>query len=125
MLDLGEKESFFPKLLANCFLGQNSSRKNFHRDISVETFIALCLNAFRQANYPTTLSVLMIVTVFGILHYRYGLGGVLAQALLGTISCLLFLWSQSLFATCSFHFIGNLAVFYWVRFGLSRPNTTN
>jgi membrane protease YdiL (CAAX protease family) len=80
-----------------------------------EFWIAICLVSFLQAQYSLGASVGLTVIAFGVVHFRYGFWAATGIAMLGVFSCLLFLWTRSLIATCLFHFIGNLAVFLWTR----------
>ena len=55
------------------------------------------------------------VIVFAAVHYGYRLGGVIAIAMKGVVSALLFLWGGSLIPMFLFHFIGHLGSLYWAR----------
>jgi membrane protease YdiL (CAAX protease family) len=80
-----------------------------------EFWIAFCLIAFQEGLHSMALSVALVAIVFGLVHLQYGPWGALATALLGAVSGLLFLWTQSLFGPFLFHFIGNLGGLYWWR----------
>jgi membrane protease YdiL (CAAX protease family) len=80
-----------------------------------EFWIAICLVVFRDTGYSTGLAVVFTAAVFGAMHFEYHFGGALALAMIGAISCLLFLWTGSLFATCLFHCIRNLGILYRLR----------
>ena len=80
-----------------------------------EFWIAICLVSFLQAQYSLGASVGLTVIAFGVVHFRDGFWAATAIAMLGVFSCLLFLWTRSLIATCLFHFMGNLAALHWAR----------
>jgi len=80
-----------------------------------EFWIAICLVSFIEVPYSLGASVGLTGIAFGVVHFRYGFWAATAIAMLGVCSCLLFLWTRSLIATCLFHFIGNLAGFAWTR----------
>ena len=80
-----------------------------------EFWIAICLVSFLQAQYSLGASVGLTVIAFGVVHFRSGFWAVTATAMVEVFSCLLFLWTRSLIASCLFHFSGNLAVFLWTR----------
>lgn len=84
---------------------------------SEELWIAFCLVALMANGLAMPLSVAITAVVFGAVHYGYRLG-VIAVALKGTISALLFLWSGSLIPSFLYHFIGNLSSLYWARRGI-------
>jgi membrane protease YdiL (CAAX protease family) len=86
-----------------------------------EFWIAICLVTFRETAYSVGASVGLTAIVFGAMHFHYRFWGAVAQAMLGIIFCLLFLWTRSLIATCLFHFIGNLGVLYWTRLRVTAP----
>jgi membrane protease YdiL (CAAX protease family) len=80
-----------------------------------EFWIAICLVTLRETAYSMGASVVLTAIIFGAMHFQYRFWGALVVAMVGAISCLLFLWTRSLIATCLFHFIGNLAVLFWTR----------
>lgn len=82
---------------------------------SEELWIAFCLVALRSTGHSSSVSVAVTAIVFGAVHYQYGFGGASAIALKGALSALLFLWSGSLLAPFTYHFIGNLGSFYRAR----------
>jgi membrane protease YdiL (CAAX protease family) len=84
---------------------------------SEELWIAFCLVALMANGLAMPLSVAITAVVFGAVHYGYRLG-VIAVALKGTISALLFLWSGSLIPSFLYHFIGNLSSLYLARRGI-------
>lgn len=83
---------------------------------SEELWIAFCLVTLKSAGHSSGLSVLLTCMVFAAEHYSYRFWGVLAVALKGIISALLFLHYGSLFVTFFFHFVGNLGSLYWNRY---------
>jgi membrane protease YdiL (CAAX protease family) len=80
-----------------------------------EFWIALCLVVFRETGYLAGVAVLFTAVVYGAMHFGYHFGGALALAMMGAISCLLFLWTGSLFTTCLFHCIRNLGILHRLR----------
>ena len=88
---------------------------------SEELWIAFCLAVLITALHSTFLSVAITVIVFAAVHYGYRLGGVIAIAMKGVVSALLFLWGGSLIPMFLFHFIGNLGSLYWARRAAGPP----
>jgi len=82
---------------------------------SEELWIAFCLITLITTRHSTPISIAITVIVFAAVHYGYRLFGVLAVALKGTISALLFLSSGSVLPMFFFHFVGNLGSLYWAR----------
>jgi membrane protease YdiL (CAAX protease family) len=80
-----------------------------------EFWIAICLVTLRETAYSMGASVVLIAIIFGAMHLQFRFWGALTVAMLGVISCLVFLWTRSLIATCLFHLIGNLGGLYWTR----------
>jgi membrane protease YdiL (CAAX protease family) len=83
---------------------------------SEELWIAFCLVALKTSGRSTATSVVLTALVFGAVHFEYRFG-VLATAMYGALSALLFLWLGSLIPMFLFHFIGNLGSLYWARRG--------
>ena len=82
---------------------------------SEELWIAFCLVALMASGLAMPLSVAITVAIFGGVHYGYRFGGVIAVALKGTVSALLFLHFRSLVVVFFFHFLGNIGSLYWAR----------
>lgn len=80
-----------------------------------ELWIAVCIVVLIQTSHQILTSVLVTATVFGLLHFGYRFGGILAMAGYGAISGSLFALRGSLIPSFLFHFIGNVGVLYWVR----------
>jgi membrane protease YdiL (CAAX protease family) len=99
---------WFPCILAGAF--------------AEEFWIAVCLVTLSETAYSMGASVALTAIVFGAMHFQYRFWGAVAQAMLGVIFCLVFLWTGSLIATCLFHFIGNLGGLYWTRRWVVRTN---
>jgi hypothetical protein len=86
-----------------------------------EFWIALCLVMLRAAGRSAVMSVVATAVVFGAVHFTYRFG-VVATAIKGAASALLFLWCGSLIPMFLFHFIGNLGGLYWLR-RVAQPST--
>lgn len=82
-----------------------------------ELWIAVCIVVLIQTSHSIRASVLVTAIVFGLLHFGYRFGGILAIASYGAISGWLFVWRGSLLPLFLFHFVGNLGVLYWARRG--------
>ncbi|MGB6510055.1 MAG: CPBP family intramembrane glutamic endopeptidase, partial [Xanthobacteraceae bacterium] len=91
---------------------------------SEELWIAFCLVVLKSTGHSTLSCVGLTAIVFGIVHYQYHFSGAFAVALKGAASALLFLWSGSLVATFSWHFVGNLGSLYIARRGLLEARRT-
>lgn len=82
-----------------------------------ELWIVLCIVMLVSLLHSHTIPILITGVVFGLVHFGYGFGGVLAIAMFGVISGSLFVWRGSLLPLFLFHFVGNLGVLYWARRG--------
>lgn len=80
-----------------------------------EFWIASCLLSIRSAGHSAATAVVLTAIVFGLVHFEYHPGGMLAVALKGVASALLFLWLGSLIPMFLFHFLGNMGSLYWIR----------
>jgi len=85
-----------------------------------ELWIAVCIVILLATSHSAWVSVIATATVFGLMHYAYRFGGVLAIALYGAIFGWLFVSRGSLLPSYLFHCIGNLSVLYWTRRGASQ-----
>lgn len=79
-----------------------------------ELWIAFCLVTLNQSGHSAVWAVGLIGAAFGSAHYRYGVGAI-PKALHGIVSASLFLWRGSLIPLLLFHYIGNMASYYWGR----------
>jgi len=86
-----------------------------------ELWIAVCIVVLIQTSHSILASVLVTAIIFGLLHYGYRFGGILAIASYGAISGSLFVLRGSVLPLLLFHFIGNVGVLYWIRRGAALP----
>jgi membrane protease YdiL (CAAX protease family) len=80
-----------------------------------EFWMALCVVTLAKTFHTIAIPILVTATVFGLVHFGYRLGGMLAMAIFGTASMLLFISRGSLLPAFVFHLVGNLGVLYFVR----------
>ena len=84
-----------------------------------ELWIAVCIVVLIQTTHSILVSISVTAIVFGLLHFGYRVGGILALAMYGAISGCLFLSRGSLLPPYLFHCIANLGVLYWARRGMA------
>lgn len=82
--------------------------------LAEELWLAFCVVSLVRAGHSALVAVLLPATVFGALHYQYGVGAIETGGY-GAISASLFLWRGSLMPPYLFHFIGNIGALYWAR----------
>ncbi len=85
--------------------------------LAEELWIAVCIVVLIQTSHSILASVLVTASVFGLLHFAYRFGGILAIGSYGAISGSLFVLRGSLLPLFLFHFIGNIGALYWARRG--------
>lgn len=80
-----------------------------------ELWIAVSIVLLLQTLHSTLVSISVTAAVFGLMHFAYRPGGILAIALYGAISGWLFVSRGSLLPSFLFHCIGNVGALYWAR----------
>jgi membrane protease YdiL (CAAX protease family) len=80
-----------------------------------EFWIAISIVTILNTIHALIVPILAVGIVFGLVHFGYGLGGMLATGVFGIISVSLFIWRDSLLPSFLFHLVGNLGVLYFVR----------